>query len=205
MPRRVALRLSLVSSASFLALLFLLHFVEPEFNLGHMISEYQLGGHGWLMSLAFSSLGVSSLLLLSALRGSSFAGVGRIGRWGMAIVAMAHFCAAAFPPIPAPAIEGYLHGVGGTIIIVDSPIVFTSISRGVSRVDDGQISAGLFKWATGIVWIGLLLFGLSGPIFPIVSAASPLALMSVFNRMMIVTYCGWLMVVAAHSARDTHN
>jgi hypothetical protein len=123
----------------------------------------------------------------------------------MAIVAMAHFCAAAFPPIPAPAIEGYLHGVGGIIIIVDSPIVFTSISRGVSRVDDGQISAGLFKWATGVVWIGLLLFGFSGPIFPIVSAASPLALMSVFNRMMIVTYCGWLMVVAAHSARDTHN
>jgi hypothetical protein len=31
----------------------MLHVLEPEFNPPHLISEYQLGRFGWLMSLAF--------------------------------------------------------------------------------------------------------------------------------------------------------
>ena len=38
---------------AFLAILSVLHVLEPEFNPPHLISEYQLGRFGWLMSLAF--------------------------------------------------------------------------------------------------------------------------------------------------------
>ena len=58
---RVAARLSLGLSVAFLALLTMLHVLEPEFNSGHLISEYQLGDYGFLMSLAFCLLGASAL------------------------------------------------------------------------------------------------------------------------------------------------
>jgi hypothetical protein len=201
MSRRIAVRLSLVLTASFVALLLLLHFIEPEFNLGHMISEYQLGDHGWLMSLAFFCLGASSLLLLSALNSTPFVHVGRIGRWGIMIIGIAYFGAGTFPPLPAPAIGGYLHGLSGLIVIFGSPIVFTSISRGVDRSNEGQVATRFIKCATAAVWIGLLLFVSSIAISPTMSTRSSLTLMSIFNRLMIGTYCVWLIVVAAHAAR----
>src|SRR5262245_14385745 len=67
MIRRRAARLSLGLSVVFLALLATLHVLEPEFNSGHVISEYQLGDYGFLMSLAFCILGVSALLLAVSL------------------------------------------------------------------------------------------------------------------------------------------
>src|SRR5262245_58400585 len=53
---------------AFLAILLLLHVLEPEFNPPHVISEYQLGRFGWLMSLAFVCLGAASLALFPAAR-----------------------------------------------------------------------------------------------------------------------------------------
>src|SRR5262245_52233571 len=46
---RIAARLSFGLSVAFLALLAVLHVLEPEFNSGHLISEYQLGKYGCLM------------------------------------------------------------------------------------------------------------------------------------------------------------
>ena len=54
--------------AAFLAILSLLHVLEPEFNPPHLISEYQLGRFGWLMSLAFFCLGAASLAVFAAAR-----------------------------------------------------------------------------------------------------------------------------------------
>jgi hypothetical protein len=51
----------------FFLLLIVLYFLEPEFNPPHLISEYELGRFGWLMSLAFFCLGMGSLCLLGAL------------------------------------------------------------------------------------------------------------------------------------------
>jgi hypothetical protein len=53
---------------TFLAILSVLHVLEPEFNPPHLISEYQLGCIGWLMSLAFFCLGAASLALFAAAR-----------------------------------------------------------------------------------------------------------------------------------------
>lgn len=51
---KTAARITVVLSVTFLAILFLLHFLEPEFDPSwQMISEYQLGRYGWTMSLAF--------------------------------------------------------------------------------------------------------------------------------------------------------
>ena len=44
--QRIAARFSLGLSVVFVALLMTLHVLEPEFNSGHLISEYQLGNYG---------------------------------------------------------------------------------------------------------------------------------------------------------------
>ena len=56
-------RLSLGLVATFCGLVAVLHFLESAFNSGHLISEYQLSGHGWTMSSAFCSLGIGAMLL----------------------------------------------------------------------------------------------------------------------------------------------
>jgi hypothetical protein len=194
--QRIALQLSLGLTAAFVALLFALHFLEPEFNSGHMISEYQLSEHGSLMSLAFFCLGASSLLLLSVLSPTLRSRGARLDRWGLLLIAVAYFCAGAFPPVPAPAIDGYLHGLSGLLVIFGSPVVFTLVNRNLGRGGEGLSTSRHLRWATILVWIGFLLFVASILISPISITGSTLALVSIFNRLMIATYCVWLMVVA---------
>ena len=51
--------ISLIAVTSFVLLLTILHFIEPEFEpTKHLISEYELGQFGWLMFLAFFSLAI---------------------------------------------------------------------------------------------------------------------------------------------------
>src|SRR5215510_15610999 len=83
---------------AFLAILSLLHVLEPEFNPPHLISEYQLGHFGWLMSLAFFCLGAASIALFAATRQHVHTGPGRFGNWGLLIIGVAYFVGGVFPP-----------------------------------------------------------------------------------------------------------
>src|SRR5262245_23292760 len=75
----VRARVSLALVATFLSLLGVLHFIEPELNSGHLISEYQLSGHGWMMSLAFCSFGIGVMLLAQIMPPNLSARSGRLG------------------------------------------------------------------------------------------------------------------------------
>ena len=54
MRTKQLLGLAIGLCVAFLAILSVLHVLEPEFNPPHLISEYQLGRFGSWMSLAFS-------------------------------------------------------------------------------------------------------------------------------------------------------
>jgi hypothetical protein len=86
---RTAARLSLGLSVTFLVLLTVLHVLEPEFNSGHLISEYQLGDYGFLMSLAFCLLGASATLVALSLGPRLQTRGGRVGWWGLLLVGAA--------------------------------------------------------------------------------------------------------------------
>jgi CHASE2 domain-containing sensor protein len=86
---------------------------EPEFNAPHLISEYQLGRFGWLMSLAFFCLGAASLVLFAAARQEVRTRPGLFGTWGLLIIGVAYFCAGIFPPDPKWFVGSLLHGLGG--------------------------------------------------------------------------------------------
>src|SRR5262249_43371527 len=108
---------------AFLAILSVLHVLEPEFNPPHLISEYQLGRFGWLMSLAFFCLGAASLVLFAAARQEVRTRPGLFGTWGLLIIGVAYFCGGIFSPDPKWFVGSLLHGLGGLVVIFGSPIV----------------------------------------------------------------------------------
>src|SRR5262245_27325175 len=78
------------------ALLAVLHVLEPEFNSSHLISEYQLGDYGFMMSLAFCLLGASALLVALSLGPCLHTRGGRIGWWGLLVIGAAFLSAVSF-------------------------------------------------------------------------------------------------------------
>src|SRR4030095_1250340 len=155
---RIGARLSLGLSVAFLALLTVLHVLEPEFNSGHLISEYQLGDYGFLMSLAFCLLGSSALLLALSLGPRLPTRGGRVGRCGVLAIGAAFFIAGIFPPVQTPVVSGYLHGIAGLVAIFGSPIAFTLIGRGLARSEAQVPLSRRLQWATLLAWIGFWFF-----------------------------------------------
>jgi hypothetical protein len=116
---------------AFLTILSVLHLLEPEFNPPHFISEYKLGRFGWLMSLAFFCLGAASFSLCAAARREIHTRPRRFRIWGLFIIGVAYFCAGIFPPDPKWFVGSVLHGIGGLVVILGSPIAFTPVSKGL--------------------------------------------------------------------------
>jgi Protein of unknown function (DUF998) len=195
---RIAARLSLGLSVAFLALLAVLHVLEPEFNSGHLISEYQLGDYGFLMSLAFCFLGTSALLLALALGPRLRTQAGRVGWWGLIGIGAAFFVAGVFPPVQMPVITGYLHGISGLVAIVGSPITFTLIGRSLARSEARFLLSSRLLGPTVVAWVGLWFFLIALTVVSLngqVDTRLPVWV-SVANRFLIVTYCIWLMAAA---------
>ena len=195
---RIAARLSLGLSVTFLAILSMLHVLEPEFNSGHLISEYQLGDYGFLMSLAFCLLGASALLLALSLGPRLRTRGGRVGWWGLLVIGAAFFIAGVFPPVQTPVIIGYLHGISGLVAIFGSPIAFTLIDRSLAGSEPQFLVSHRLRWATPMAWGGLWLFLASLTVISLTGQMdTPLPpWVSLANRFLIVTYCIWFMAAA---------
>jgi Protein of unknown function (DUF998) len=190
---RIAAYLSLVSVATFLVLLIVLYFLEPEFNPPHLISEYELGRFGFLMSLAFFCLGAGSLFLARALWIDLRTKGDRFGGWWLILVGIAYIGAGIFAPDPTSIVESRLHGLFGLIVIFSSPIVFTLLSRSLIHNERWSEAEHLLKWATILAWLGLLLFYGSIILFYGLAHGSNTAVAGWTNRLMIAAYSAWVM------------
>jgi hypothetical protein len=201
----VRARLSFGLVTTFLGLLAVLHVLEPEFNSGHLISEYQLGRHGWVMSLAFCSLGMGAMLLAQVISSHRSTRSGRLSPWGLWLIGGALCTGGLFPPIATRPIVAYVHGVSGLVVIVGSPIVFLLASWSLARVPAWSGTSRHLRWATALAWLGFLSFLGSTAVFA-GRAAGDAALglhpaISLSNRLMITTYCLWFAVAAWAPAR----
>jgi Protein of unknown function (DUF998) len=201
----VRARLSLGLVATFLGLLATLHFLEPEFNSGHLISEYQLNRKGWVMSLAFCSFGMGSMLLAQVIPPRLATRSGRLGRRGLWLIGMALFAAGLFPPFPTRSVVAYVHGISGLVVILASPIVFQLVSRSVAHEAAWSRTFRHLRWATALAWGGLFSFLGSTAVFAGRTAVAPVMglhpAISISNRLMIATYCLWFVVAAWGPAR----
>jgi hypothetical protein len=82
---RVPAAASALSGLLFVALLGLLHVLEPAFDpRWRFVSEYALGRYGWLMSIAFVALAVSLAAGALAVRRDVHDWIGYLGLFGLA-------------------------------------------------------------------------------------------------------------------------
>lgn len=188
--------LTLACLAAFLVLLAALHVLEPEFNPPHLISEYELGRFGFLMSLAFFFLGMGSLFLAHALWPTLRTRAERVGGWWLVCIGVAYIGGGVFTPDPTSTVESLLHGICGLIVIFSSPIVFTLLTYNVSHRQQGARSDQLLLWATIAAWLGLVLFYGSTIVFYGLLHGMNAIIVGWTNRFMIVTYCAWLIARA---------
>jgi hypothetical protein len=161
---------ALATVVVFLILLAALHFLEPEFDPSkRLISEYELGRYGWIMSLAFVSLGVGVLATVRSTEKASTGRRGRIGRCCFLTISIAFFGGGIFYPYMPPNFASYIHGLCGVIVIVTFPMAATLYGSGLAHNQAWTALRGQLRWATVLVWIRLLLFVGSVIVFGIMS------------------------------------
>jgi len=203
MTNRAAL-VTLAMTLVFLVLLGLLHVLEPEFAPSwRMISEYELGGYGWMMRLAFFSLALATIALWLAVRPHVQTLGGKLGLGLLVVSAMGIVLGGSFltdPITTAPSswtTSGTLHTVGGALMILLSPLATTLVSWSLARHNPAWRHA--VPW---LFWPALLIWLTTFAFFGVVSVksgggrAGPDVPMGWPNRAVIASYCGWLMAVA---------
>jgi len=195
-----------------LVLLAALHVIKPEFDPSwRMVSEYAIGEHGWVMRLAFLSLAFSFASLFVAIRSQTRTVGGRIGLAVLLASAAAMSAAAVFAidPIAASKDEltthGNLHALASMIGVPGLPVAAVLISRGLARNRAWSSARRSLLWSANLTWISVLLIVLTLAVMLPQAGGKfgPDVLIGWPNRLMIVAYCAWLMVVAWRVAQLT--
>jgi hypothetical protein len=219
MDRRQERRAAWISFSlvvAFLILLFLLHIIEPEFNaLGQLISDYELGQYGVLMSLAFFCIGGSALFLAIAVGNDLQKRTGRVGVWWLVFIGIAFIGAGIFPPDRGVGLgqsmpmsfSGSLHTGFGLFVIFTAPIAFTLLYRSLIHNQQLFTMVRRLRWLTFLPWVGLASFFVSLVAYgatqhPMIAWSDLRTLVSITNRFMVLTYCVWLLFITWYMGRE---
>jgi Protein of unknown function (DUF998) len=204
-----AARLSFAGAATFALLLAALHFIKPELDPSwHFISEYAIGEYGWIMVLAFLSLALAYASLLVAIRSQLRTIAGRIGLALLLLSALGLTIAAIFTTDPitvsenAVTTEGTLHNLGGTLGIA-MPFAAVLIGWRLARNPAWSSARRPLLWATGLALVAFVVSFVSLSVMVSRSGGEfgPDVLVGWPNRIEIVAYSVWLMVVARQAIR----
>jgi len=207
--------LSIISAIFFIVLLVLLHFIEPEIDPSwRLISEYQLGQWGWLMSLAFFSLAISCVSLFLIIRANIHGLAGHIGRAFLALSAIGLIIAGIYHTGPITTLpEDYtfsmrMHQLGGVVAVFGMSLSALILTIHFLRTDHLWYGRAMFLlilmvvliWAGFITWIGLstiqkLMFFESGE--------NAYAWIGYPNRIYIVSFSIWQILASINILRKT--
>lgn len=205
---RTSARLAVAGAAVFLLLLGVLHVVKSELDPSwHFISEYAIGRHGWLMVVAFASLGLGCVALFAAIRSQATTKGGRVGLAFLLVAAVGLVIAAAFTSDPVTAVgeevttHGTVHGVGTVLGTLGIPIAAVLIARALRRNPRWTDARCPLVAATALALVGFLVFELSFAAMVPGEELGPGVPIGWPNRILIVTYAIWLLVLGALAAR----
>jgi hypothetical protein len=204
-PRPLAAKLSLAGATFFLILLALLHFLKPEIDPSwQMISQYEIGAFGWVMRLAFLSLGFSYATLFTAIRPQVHTIGGGVGLALLFIGAVCTVMGGAFTMDPITVTKaqqtahGTLHGLSFMVAVPTFPIAATLLARALTQNPRWRSARRPLVWATILTWVAFVGLGVSmavmlprghGTFTSDVLIGWP-------NRLLIVAYAAWLMTAA---------
>src|SRR5215216_1577851 len=196
-------------AATLVVLLAALHFIKPELDPSwDFNSEDAIGRYGWLMVLAFLSLALSYVSLFVAIRSQLRTIVGRIGLALLLVSALGLTTAAIFTTDPitvsenAVTTEGTLHNLGGTLGIA-MPFAAALMGWKLARNPAWSLAKRPLLWATGLALVAFLVSFVSLGVMVSRSGGEfgPDLLVGWPNRIEIVAYSVWLMVVARQAIR----
>jgi hypothetical protein len=188
----------------FLGLVLLLHVIESEISpRWRTVSEYALGGFGWVMSGAFVVMGIAALLLAAALwrRVDS-----RSARLGAALVAVWGICSvfsAFFPTDSSMDIAnqnttqtGIIHSALGGLGILSLLMGVTVTARALRRDAPSASARVVVAWTTLASWVGFVValgtaaqMGASG-------GPSPSSWFGLGERLLLFTFWLWMVTTA---------
>ena len=198
----------MITSAAFIFLLLLLHFIKPELDPSwNFISEYEVGRFGWLMQLAFIAISASCVFLVISLW-KHVKIVGKAGLVMLLISAAGMLIAAIFKtdPLNTPHHQltqsGNLHQIGAMLDQI--PFAAILITIALFRKKDWKINRAILIVAMLLVWAGFIYFVASVRAqFPVDGIFGPTVTVGWQNRLMILTQALWLIVVANEVMKNT--
>ena len=202
--------ITIVFAATFLAILILLHFLKPELDPSwRMISEYEIGRFGWMMRLAFFCWGASVVALLITIWPSLQSASGTISRWWLVVIASAQIGAGIFKTNPitdtTPNTANTIHVLCGTIVILTFPIAATIAVLSLLRDSLWLATQGQLIFGAVLTWLGMASFFasiiISRRLDPSAGRVGPKIYLGWPNRMLVVTYALWIIIVAENAIR----
>ncbi|WP_019180270.1 DUF998 domain-containing protein [Microbacterium yannicii] len=183
---------ALVTGGATVALIVILHVLEPEYDPSwRMISEYSVGRYGWVMRIAFVTMAISPAAMCVALWPLG-------GAWtiGLAAVALGALGAAFIDadPIMTPRAEatrvGRAHTVLGGVLLAGFPPAALLAGVGVMTALGWVLAiASVVPWA-GLVWFLIAAAPAHG------QGGSPEIRIGWPDRFCLVAYLGWVVVAA---------
>ena len=199
--------LSLLCGALALLSLSALHVVSPEFQPSwHMISEYALGKYKILITSFFLLWGASSIFLALALWNSMNTTWATIGLVLLLVSAVGEIMGGLFD------VKHKLHGFSFLLGVPSLPIAAMLIGYQLIEQANWADNSSLLLFASHATWISLVIMGIAmvvmmsgfkksgipmGPDVPPPQSVPPgvIALAGYANRLLVICYVGWLMMV----------
>jgi hypothetical protein len=210
-------RLAIASSVAALLFLASLHVLSPELNPAwRMVSEYANGSYGWVLALMFGTWALSSWALALAVWSQVRTMAGKVGLVFLIAAGIGEAMASVFD------IRHPLHSVAATIGIPSLAVAALLMSVSLAHNPVWAPAKKALLWTAHATWVSLVLMAGAFALFiatykqaggdmsagTAITAlpASVIAWTGWANRLLIITYCVWVMMVAwqALERRDHH-
>jgi hypothetical protein len=195
----VAARTSAAAIVAYQVLLLVTIFIRPDLDPVHQpVSEYAIGRHGWVMTLAFLTAAVSYASLLVALRPvvhgrAGRAGLGVLGACALGTAGVGVFIA---DPLATPLSElttiGTLHVISGLSALLLLPLAAVLLGTGLAR--GATTASAVLRWTAWLPVAGLVLHWILSAMIP--PEGWP-------PRVLFMTYAAWLLALSAHIRTPT--
>ncbi len=202
-----AARLAIAASIVALMLLASLHVLSPEFDPSwRMVSEYANGRYGWILSLMFAAWGLSSWALFFAIWPEAKTTPLRIGMVVLVLAGLGEALATMFDIN-----HDELHNLAGTLGIIGLPVAAMLITVNLGRTNRWRVATRMLLWTANLTWVTVLLLAASFVLLmvtftqvegalptqpPEVLPAGVIGLVGWANRLLVVAYCLWVIIVA---------
>jgi Protein of unknown function (DUF998) len=204
----VSANIAIGAAAVALIALAALHVLKPDVHPSRtMISHYALGRHGWVMALCFAAFAAASASLFIALFGRVPSAFGFVGLAFLLAAAVGLAMAALFPmdPVSTPrermSFTGRMHGVAFLIGVPAQIMSVLLLSLALGQQGSHPLLPLLML--TAVIWLSLIMMIaimlMVGPGKP-PNPSGPERFLGFPNRLFMIAYGAWLIVVAWPSA-----